>query len=695
MDKNTLIGIVLIFGVIFGFSALRPKKDKVQDAQSTENVQTETAAVALDSITPGEMAQAADIIRLAGTLVAAGDSTTPAVYVFESEGASLTAKGAEVTGTVDAIGVSLDYADVVAGTFPDSLTILQKQEAVGNLRKAIDNAARYQSFARFLNGKEAAVSIHNDVLSLDITNHGAYINRATLLDPRYRSMATGAGDTTQVEIISPITSDYYAFELTTASQRISTRNFYFTPAEVTDSSATMLLTLDNGSEWGLRYTLAPGSYVVKMEIIQKKMDLIIPPSVTSARFEWAQRMGRNESGRTFEQQNSSIAYKEPGEKPKNLGAAAKSRTLDQDLQWVGFKNQFFSTIIIPSNGFETAWLNQIPYNNSPEYLKDMAARMSFGYSSAVESPSTFNIFIGPNLYPLLRDISEDVIADTDLELQRILPLGWGIFRWINTLIVIPVFTFLSGFISNYGIIILLLTIFIKLILFPLTYKSYISQAKMRLLAPEIKEINEKYPGKDEAMIRQQKTMALYSRAGASPMSGCLPMLLQMPILIAMFKFFPSCIELRGESFLWAKDLAAPDVVLNLPFTIPMYGSHVSLFCLLMTVTNIVYTRINMANSPTQQTGAMKWMMYLMPVFFLVFFNQYAAALSYYYFVSLLITIGQTYLCRRFVNEKKLRAHMLAQAAKPRKKSGFMARLEEAQRKQQAAMREQQKGNRRR
>ena len=696
MDKNTLIGIVLIFGVIFGFSALRPKKDKAQDAVQTESVQTETATISLDSITPAEMAQAADIIRAAGTLSAAGDSATPAVYTLETAGVALTAKGGEVTGTVDAIGVTLDYNDVVAGAFADSLTQLQKQEAIKNLRSAIDNAARYQSFARFLNGTESTVTIHNDVLSLDINNHGAFINRATLLDPRYRSMATGPGDTTQVEIISPIPGDYYAFELTTASQRISTRNFYFTATEVTDSSATMLLQLENGSQWGLRYTLTPGSYVVKMDIVQKDMDRIIPPSVTTARFEWAQRMVRNESGRTFEQQNSDIAYKEPGSKPGDLGSAAKTRTLDQDIQWIGFKNQFFSTIIVPSNGFETAWLNQIPYNDSPDYLKDMAARTTFSYSSTLETPATFNIFIGPNLYPLLRDLSKEMIADTDLELQRILPLGWGIFRWINTLIIIPVFTFLSNFISSYGLIILLLTIFIKLILFPLTYKSYISQAKMRLLAPEIKEINEKYPGNDQAMARQQKTMALYSRAGASPMSGCLPMLLQMPILFAMFKFFPSCIELRGESFLWAKNLAAPDVVLNLPFTIPMYGSHVSLFCLLMTATNIIYTRINMANSPTQQTGAMKWMMYLMPVFFLVFFNQYAAALSYYYFLSLLITIGQTYLCRRFVNEKKLREHMLAQAAKPRKKSGFMARLEEAQRKQQAAMREQQKkkGNRR-
>ncbi len=218
-----------------------------------------------------------------------------------------------------------------------------------------------------------------------------------------------------------------------------------------------------------------------------------------------------------------------------------------------------------------------------------------------------------------------------------------------------------------------------------------SQAKMRVLAPEIKEINDKYPGKENALIRQQKTMEIYNKAGASPFSGCLPMLLQMPILIAMFAFFPSAIELRGESFLWAKDLSAPDVIFELPFTIPFYGKGVSLFCLLMTVTNVIYTKINMQNQPGgNNMPGMKWMMYLMPVMFLFFFNDYASGLSYYYFLSLLITIVQTYIFRRVVDEKKVRERMLANARKPKKKSGFMARLEEAQRKQQAMLREQQK-----
>ena len=240
---------------------------------------------------------------------------------------------------------------------------------------------------------------------------------------------------------------------------------------------------------------------------------------------------------------------------------------------------------------------------------------------------------------------------------------------------------------------LLLTLFIKLILFPLTYKSMISQAKMRLLAPDSKAINDEYPGQENAMTRQQKTMALYSQAGASPFSGCLPMLLQLPILFAMFTFFPSCIELRGEPFLWVKDLSAPDAIVSwnaqIPFITNYFGNHISLFCLLMTVTNIIYTRINMQNQGGSQMPGMKIMMYAMPIMFLVFFNNYAAGLSYYYFISLLITIIQTYVFRHFVSEKKLREVMAQNAKKPKKKSGFMARLEEAQRQQQAAIRAQQ------
>ena len=332
-------------------------------------------------------------------------------------------------------------------------------------------------------------------------------------------------------------------------------------------------------------------------------------------------------------------------------------------------------------------------------LKKFDMDAIFAYSSAKANPAQLTFFFGPNSYPLLSDLDDKIDKsyaaegeeNVDLDLHSLVNVGWGIFGWINRWCVIPLFQFLGSFIGNYGLIIILITLIVKLVLFPFTYKSYKSQAKMRVLAPEIKEINEKYPGQENAAKRSQETMALYSRTGASPFSGCLPMLLQMPVLIAMFSFFPTAIELRGQSFLWAHDLSALDYIFTLPFSLPILGNHLSLFCLLMTVVNIIYTYINMQNQPsTGQMPGMKWMMYLMPLMFLFFFNDYAAGLSLYYFVFLLVTILQTFVFRLCTNEEKVRAQLLENAKKPRKKSGFMARLEEAQKKQEAYLRAQQK-----
>ena len=499
-------------------------------------------------------------------------------------------------------------------------------------------------------------------------------------------------------MFTPETSTLNFKLVTSQQQRLDTDKFYFTPVVESDSTVLMKLDLGNGAMWGIRYTLRPGSYLLGMEVIQKNMESIISPSTATIDFDFGVKMARNEAGRTFEEQKSAIYYKYVGDSPDDLNYASdKIEELKQPVKWIAFKDQFFSTAFIPRSSFATAEVNQQVLKNDPMFLKQMNASTVLEYNPSVENPVAFDIFIGPNLYPLLASLDDTLDTKEGLQLTRLIPLGWPIIRWINTLVIIPVFTFLNGFISNYGIIILILTLFIKLILFPLTYKSFMSQAKMRVLAPDIKAINEKYPGTENAMTRNSKTMELYSRAGANPMSGCLPMLLQMPILIAMFWFFPSCIELRGESFLWAHNLAAPDVIFTLPFTIPWYGNHVSLFCLMMTVVNIIYTRINMQNQAGgEQMAMMKWMMYLMPVMFLFIFNDYAAGLSYYYFLSLLITIIQTYIFRRFVDEKKVRAKMMENSNKPRKKNGWLARLEEAQRKQLAEARaQQQKGNKRR
>jgi YidC/Oxa1 family membrane protein insertase len=297
------------------------------------------------------------------------------------------------------------------------------------------------------------------------------------------------------------------------------------------------------------------------------------------RIKWQQSMQRNELGHTFEERNSAIYYKFNNESPDDLSSSSdKDENLTGSIRWVAFKNQFFSSVLIADSKLNTADLDS-KVVKSETTLKDMSMDATFDYSSQVDNPASFTFFFGPNDYPMLSKLDKVLEkysadgADKDLDLTKLVPLGWGIFGWINRFIVIPVFDFLSRFISNYGIIILLLTIFIKIITFPFTYKSYKSQAKMRVLAPEIKEINDKYPGQENAMKRQQETMKLYSSAGASPFSGCLPMLLQWPVLIAMFAFFPNAIELRGQSFLWVHDLSAPDYICTLPFSIPFLGNH--------------------------------------------------------------------------------------------------------------------------
>ena len=701
MDKNTLTGLVLMGVLIFGFMWINNNKQKQLQQQQQE--QAEAAAktqdenrpvLGVDSLTTAEVAAVPAIVREAGARVAGNDSVTR--YDYSTAKVSLSYDGQTVSGTVKAGGRTLPYQTVANGDFSADVTVADRNAAIRNLREALDAAQRYGSFARYRSGKEQSVALKNSKLSLELTTRGGYISRATLLDYKTylpENQHSNVIDTADVEICRPGYNEY-AFELLSASQRFNTSELYFTPRQVNDSVVEMTLDLGDGAMWGLRYTLPEDSYVVNMEVFQKGMQKIIPSSVATTTLYWKQTMGRNERGRTFEERNSGLYYKYLGDSPDDLSAQGeKQESLNQKLKWIAFKNQFFSMVMIPRTCFTSADVASKDLKENPKFVKDLAAEAVMDYSSEAETPVSIDIFMGPNLYPLLSSLDKEIpgAEDDSLDLTNLIPLGWPIFRWINTLIIIPVFTFLSKFISSYGLIIFLLTVFIKVILFPFTYKSFKSQAKMRLLAPEIKEINEKYPGQENAMVRNQKTMALYSKAGASPMSGCLPMLLQMPVLIAMFWFFPSAIELRGQHFLWATDLSAPDVIFTLPFTIPWYGNHVSLFCLLMTATNIIYTRINMQNQGgSAAMPGMKWMMYLMPVMFLFIFNDYAAGLSYYYFLSLLITIIQTYLFRYFTDEEKMRAQMKANAAKPRKKSGWMARLEEAQRKQQAILREQQK-----
>ncbi len=700
MDKNTILGMLLMAGVIFGFMWLnkpseaelaRQREQAEQMAASERQLSADNNLLTVDSVSPAELQTIVSTVRRFGV----ADST--GCYTLSASDATITlaTDGTTIGGYVMADDTKVPMTDILTSDYK-GLPEATAAKAVANLRGALASVARYQGFARYLSGTEQTVTLENSLVKLDITTKGGMISRAALKNyQRY--------DSTAVTLMAPDT-DSYSFTLMTANQRLDTREFYFTPVAESDTSVVMQLNLGDGAVWGIRYVLQPDSYIARMEVVQTGMNAVIPTSVASMDFTWTQKMARNEAGRMFEERNSALYYMFANGDVENLKeGSSELKEVNERVKWIGYKNQFFSAVIIPDTYFTTANLDSEVLEHDPSYLKKLTTEATLEYSSTLANPASFTLFLGPNSYPLLSDLQKEIMPGQNLHLTNLIPLGWALFRWINTLIIIPVFSFLGGFISNYGIIILLLTIFIKIILFPFTYKSYMSQARMRVLAPEIKEINDKWPGNENAMKRQQESMALYSRAGASPFSGCLPMLLQFPVLIAMFNFFPSAIELRGKSFLWAHDLSAPDAIVswttNIPLISSTFGNHISLFCLLMTAVNIIYTRINMQNQPGGNSmPGMKWMMYLMPLMFLVFFNNYAAGLSYYYFLSLLITIAQTYVFRKVVNEEKVRAMMRENAKKPRKKSAWMQRLEEAQRQQQAMLRErerqQAKGKRR-
>ena len=637
----------------------------------------------VDTVSAGEV----NMLRAAVIEYGAVDAN--GVKTLAADGVKVVLEGDDLNGTIEVNGTSVSVAEALNNTSSNPVT---HNRALAKLRTEVNKYVKNGVFAKCLTGTDSVVTLQNDSLKVAISSKGGMITSAVL--KKY-----SAYNAPEVELFDAETNSY-SFGLNTNSQHFDTKDFYFTPAEVTDTTVLMQLDLGNGSKWCIKYTLKPDSYIVSMDVVQENMQNVIPSNIPVMDFAWLQRINRHEKGKMFEEQNSGVYYKFLGGDVDNLSETSKDKEDFSDkFKWVSFKNQFFSSVLIADSYFSGAKMNSVPFEKGTslynDYLKDVSFNSEIDYSSADANPASFKFFFGPNLYELLAHYDDTLYPDDDLELTRLLPLGWSLFRWINEYFVIPIFDFLSKYIGNAGIVILLLTIIIKIVLAPFQFKSYISQAKMRILAPDIKAINDKYQGQENAMVRSQKTMELYSKAGVNPMSGCLPMLLMMPLLFAMFRFFPSCIQLRGESFLWVQDLSAPDAIWSwdaqIPFITNYFGNHISLFCLLMTVTNIVYTKVSMSSSGNQMPG-MKWMMYLMPLMFLVFFNNYAAGLSYYYFLSLLITIIETYSVRLFVKEDKVRAEMAAKAKQPKKKGWWAQKLEEAQRQQKAMMEEQQRRN---
>ncbi|MDP4280908.1 MAG: membrane protein insertase YidC [Bacteroidota bacterium] len=425
------------------------------------------------------------------------------------------------------------------------------------------------------------------------------------------------------------------------------------------------------------YTLRAGQYMVGYKINFSGMSKVIDPGTKFMVLNWNTNLKQLEKSLKMERMSSTVYYKYYEDKVDYIRETKdEEKYLKNDrVQWIGFKQEFFTSTLIAGNGeyFSDPRMRTLTMNRNHGYLKSMYAEVGLPYSLDNTKVIPMSFYFGPNKFYLLRSYK--------LDLERQIPLGWSFFlmAWINIYAVIPVFSFFGTLNWNYGIIILILTVLLKIVLFPIAYKTYKSTARMRVLKPDIEALNSKYPKKEDAMKLQQATMELYKRAGVNPMAGCIPMLLQMPILFAMFRFFPSSIELRQQPFLWAHDLSSYDAIWTFPngFSLPWYGDHVSLFALLMTISSIIYTRINdqMMGSTQKQMPGMKTMMYLMPLMFLFWFNDYSSGLSYYYLLANIFTFAQMYLIRATIDEKKLRIQIEANKKKPVKKSGFQKRLE--------------------
>lgn len=535
--------------------------------------------------------------------------------------------------------------------------------------------------APYIDGEQQFFTLENENIKVVLSNQGGRIYSVEL-----KNYKTFDG---QPLILFSGNENRYGFTFTYNTRIYNTNDLFFNVTNQQADAITFEISGPDGEKLIMNYSLSEGDYMVNHTIETRNLGNKFATPRNTLDLEWYQQMPQQEKGRQFEQQYSGIYYKfYQDEVDKISGPGDKDEDLRTPLKWVAFKDQFFSSALIAGETFSSGFIETIaPEDEDRTLLRQNKAELTIPFQFKDNKTIELQFYFGPNHFYTLKSYK-------NLDLHELLPLGWGIFGWINRFAVIPVFNFLEGFIGNYGIIILILTILIKLVLFPLTYKSYMSTAKMRVLKPQIDEINERIP-KEKALERQQAVMNLYRKAGVNPMGGCLPMLLQMPILIAMFRFFPASIELRQESFLWASDLSTYDSILDLPFSIPFYGNHVSLFTLLMAITNIIYTRINqeMTQSSSQMPG-MKGMMYMMPIMFLFFFNSYAAGLSYYYFISTLITIGQTILIRQFVDEEAILAKLKANQKKPVKKSKFQARLEAMQKQQTQMQKGKGKGKRR-
>ena len=652
MDKKTILGIVVVAVLFLGFAYVNTKQqEKYQQEMAAWQAYQDSVAAA----------------------------SRPAVPAADSAAGGAAESAVAASGEATAPEAEADLAQTVR-------------------QRRIAAMGEYLTAAQEAEPEE--FTVENEVMTVRFSTRGGQITGVTLKD--YTKYAPRGQRDQLIELMDPASARFdMSFYVKNGlnNVKVNTMDYVFRaePVETAGDArrVTMRLAVAENAWLEYEYLIYNKQAPERDYLVDFNVRLVnMAPQManqTSIGIDWSNVSYQNEKGFQNENMYTTLAYRFPGESSiEELGMSdgAKSKSVSTAVNWVAFKQQFFSSVFIAPQNVSSA--NMVFDTAAPgsELLKSFSVQMTVPYSAQVEGYD-FAFYFGPNKYAILKKVTDNNGAD--LHMERLIPLGWGIFGWVNRWCVIPVFDFLRNYIGSFGIIILILVILVKLVISPLTYKSYVSMAKMRLIKPQVDELNKKYPKKEDAMKKQQATMELYKKAGINPMGGCIPMLIQLPILIAMFRFFPASIELREQPFLWADDLSSYDSIVNLPFSIPFYGDHVSLFALLMAVSLFGYSYFNYqqtASSQPQMAGMKFMMVYMMPIMMLFWFNSYSSGLCYYYLLSNIFTIGQTLVIRRMVDDNKIHAIMQANAAKKSKgkKSKFQQRYEELMRQQEAQQR---------
>lgn len=573
-----------------------------------------------------------------------------------------------------------------------------KRQTNAKAKVEADSTALFYSA---LKGQAKKIVLKNEKVELTLNTKGATVEKAVIKGYVGHNLQVkdGSADAKDVTLFDG-NDQSLKFMLEAKEANIITSDLYFTPSNVTDKSVTMTAVAGEGKTLTMTYTLG-NDYMLHMSLQANGMAGLFSPNYNKMDVDWSDKARQQERGFMFENRYTTLTYHnvEGGTDHLNEGSEKIDEKIEESIDWVSFKNQFFSAIIVAKDNFEKdAFMTSIPQEKGSGYLKQFQAKMKTAFDPTGKKASEFEFYFGPNDFQILKNTEKESTFGKDLEFQKLVYLGWPIIRWINRFFTLYVFDWLSK-IFPMGIVLILITLLLKLITYPMVKKSYMSSAKMRVLKPKLEAATAQYNKPEDQMQKQQAMMAEYAKYGVSPLSGCLPMLIQMPVWVAMFNFVPNAIQLRGEKFLWMNDLSTFDPIIEWNTNIWLIGDHLSLTCILFCVANLLYSWMTMRQQRDQMVGQqaeqmkmMQWMMYLMPLMFFFMFNDYSAGLNFYYFISLFFSAAIMWTLRKTTDDEKLLAILEKRYQEnknnPKKASGLMARmqaLQEMQRKQQEEM----------